>query len=120
MWRRVPIAGRPVNGGSDQMSVVWASQTEAPQHHNCHGRHMPNWSVRRLVLALLVVVCMLTLASSGAAAGRVWRAAGAVAVSTLAATPASTPAPRRAQYSSVQPAFASGIADRWISITATV
>ena len=79
-------------GDSDQMSVVWASQTETPQHHNRHGRHTPNWSVRRLVLALLIVALH-------ADAGQRWRGCrtclargnGAVAGSTLAATPAFAP-----------------------------
>jgi hypothetical protein len=96
------------------MSVVWASQTEAPQHPNRHGRHTPNWSVRRLLMALLIVACMLTLASAGAAAGRVWRETGAGAVSTLAAAPA----PPHGQYSNLQLAVASGMADRWIATAA--
>jgi hypothetical protein len=100
------------------MSVVWASQTEAPEHRNRHGRYMPSWSMRRLLMALLIVACMLTLASAGAVAGRVWRETGAVAVSTLAATPAFAPAPRREQYSNLQPAVASGMAVRWIAAIA--
>jgi hypothetical protein len=96
------------------MSVVWASQTEAPQHRDQRGRLMPNWSMRRLLMALLIVACLLTLASAGATAGHVWRETGAVAVSTLAAAPA----PPHGQYSNLQLAVASGMADRWIA-TAT-
>jgi hypothetical protein len=118
MWPRAPVAGAPVDGGSEQMSVVWASQTEAPQHQNRHGRRTPNWSVRRLLVALLLIACVLTLASAGAAAGRVWRETGAVAVSTLAATPDSAPSAQRVQYSNLQPAYASGMADRWTAATA--
>jgi hypothetical protein len=100
------------------MSVVWASQTDAPQQRTSHGRHTPTWSLRRLVLALLIVACVLTLASAGAAAGRVWRETGAVAISTLAAAPASAPALQREHDTSLQPAFASGMADRWTAATA--
>ena len=99
------------------MSVVWASQTEAAPLRERRGGQTGNWSVRRLLLALLLIACLLTLASS--AAGRVWHETRATAAAQLAVAPGDPAAYRGAPRGGLQPTVADGMGVRWSALAAT-